>query len=254
MLDIFSSYLNPDEAVAAEAAASVVQVVDPSQSEDEFGHVGDEEEEEEEVVRESVNDKILEMNQKEPNELSDSRNLPLLNHSNENRSKEEQEKESVIVENKEEVDVVASPWWFLNPFSIFNIRKRLNLQPSSKSSKLLKIQTANNKTRVPEEENNNSSKLNENLDQTNNILKETNLEQTTKNPSNAETQISSSLNNASNFFEANNLPPRLNDLDLATKKEIPKSTVESGSSSVSPAYRLIKEAFSEFQLFSKACK
>jgi hypothetical protein len=42
--------------------------------------------------------------------------------------------------------------------------------------------------------------------------------------------------------------PQVN-LDL-TKKEIPKSTVET----VSPTYKLIKDAFSELQLFSRVCK
>lgn len=44
------------------------------------------------------------------------------------------------------------------------------------------------------------------------------------------------------------LPPTVN--IEPTKKEIPTSTVET----LSPAYRLIKEAFSELQLFSKVCK
>jgi hypothetical protein len=58
--------------------------------------------------------------------------------------------------------------------------------------------------------------------------------------------VDASINNASNFEDSLNLPPRLN-LDL-TKKEVPKSTIEN----MSPAYKLIKEAFSEFQIFSKA--
>ena len=41
------------------------------------------------------------------------------------------------------------------------------------------------------------------------------------------------------------------DLDQVSQKEVPTSTSDD---SVSPAYKLIKEAFAEFQLFSKACK
>ena len=213
MLDIFSSYLNPDE---AQTEASIVKISDTSQVKDEYDQVTVELDEAEVVLE-----------REETKEMGESNNFT----------------SSLNVEKKVNVDETTDTWWFLNPFSIFNIRKRLNLSPSApiKPNKLTKLVETNNTT----------TKLVDNSNETNYTPPPT-LEETNDNLNNESSSFLEESVSSSSSLE--NSPPRLNDLDLATKKEIPKSTVESGSSNMSPAYRLIKEAFSEFQLFSKACK
>ena len=140
-------------------------------------------------------------------------------------------------------------WWLFNPFSYFNIRKNFNSKKNSKASLLL-----SNRNRAAETGQSSSSpQIQESpiVDDRNNTIKEkedTNVDNMADQYNNDNTADQVEISNASNFEDSLNLPPRLN-LDL-TKKEIPKSTIES----MSPTYRLIKEAFSEFQLFSKACK
>jgi hypothetical protein len=223
MLDIFSSYLNPDE---AQTEASFVKLIDTSQDKDEYDQV---------TIELDETDVVLD--NEETKEIEESTNFTSsLNQAND-------------VEKKGDVDETTDTWWFLNPFSIFNIRKRLNLSPSAaiKSNKPLKLVQTNITTTKLVDGSSETNYTSSTLDETKENLNET-------------SRSSESLNNESKFLEESssssleNSPPRLNDLDLATKKEIPKSTVESGSSNMSPAYRLIKEAFSEFQLFSKACK
>jgi septum formation inhibitor MinC len=244
MLDIFSSYLNPDEATIAAEAATVVLInqANPSLSsttptttttttsaQDEFDN----------------EEKILVM---DSSSFDETKNFSL------NQKKQVQDEEVVV---QVEVEEEINPWWFLNPFSIFNIRKRLNLSASSSSSSKL---SSSKQAQSKSQENNQTDKVEEGkkeeeaaVDKEEEKEEEVNIDDatTTSNPQELEQKVSQQ--NASDD-EGISLPPRLDDLDLVTKKEIPKSTVESGSSNVSPAYKLIKEAFSEFQLFSKACE
>ena len=67
---------------------------------------------------------------------------------------------------------------------------------------------------------------------------------------NNQTPANASLKNetVSAAIENSFIPPTIS---IETgKKEIPKSTIEK----ISPAYRLIKEAFTELQIFSRVCK
>jgi hypothetical protein len=237
MLDIFSSYLNPDEATIAAEAATVVLInqANPSLSsttpttttttttsaQDEFDN----------------EEKILVM---DSSSFDETKNVSL------NQKKQVQDEEVVV---QVEVEEEINPWWFLNPFSIFNIRKRLNLSASSSSSSKL---SSSKQAQSKSQENNQTDKIEEGKKEE--AVKEVEVKNeedtTTSNPQELEQKVPQQ--NASD--DSISLPPRLDDLDLVTKKEIPKSTVESGSSNVSPAYKLIKEAFSEFQLFSKACE
>ena len=256
MLDIFSSYLNPDEAIAAEAAAATVLInqANPSNTPPPSSTTTTTAQDEEKLVVDSS--------------LDESKNASLSQTNEVENEQKEQEEEEVVVQ--VEVEEEINPWWFLNPFSIFNIRKRLNLSASpSSSSKLSSSKQAPSKS---VQENNQTDKIEESKKEEETVVdvkEEENPDAsptttTTNNPKELEQEVAATTLSPPSTSqqqsidddddEGISLPPRLDDLDLAAKKEIPKSTVESGSGNVSPAYKLIKEAFSEFQLFSKACE
>ena len=119
--------------------------------------------------------------------------------------------------------------WFFNPLSFFRIKNN--------GYKKDKKQANDESNKVNQGENN--DKLD---DSSSNLL----IESTNQEKPIAEAKLEEITRDTADLNESLSMP-QVN-LDL-TKKEIPKSTVET----ISPTYKLIKDAFSELQLFSRVC-
>jgi hypothetical protein len=118
--------------------------------------------------------------------------------------------------------------WFFNPLSYFKIKNHPSYsKPSGLSKSLTK------------------KKINEKQESAHDKNKDEEVKANDAKLSNTKTVSAESSKNESDLLT----PPPTVQIEM-TKKEIPTSTVET----MSPAYKLIKEAFSELQLFSKVCK
>jgi hypothetical protein len=125
--------------------------------------------------------------------------------------------------------------WFFNPLSYFKIKNHPSYSKSSSHSK------SNSKKKHDEkQESADSETIAKSQSQTEELAKADDV--TLSNEKTASTESSKN--------ESDILPPPPTVQIEMTKKEIPTSTVET----MSPAYKLIKEAFSELQLFTKVCK
>ena len=137
--------------------------------------------------------------------------------------------------------------WFFNPLSYFNVRKNFK-SPANKSK--TKNKTDKNNDALEETKPQIVEPVEE--DDQKPIQDETSAKQEEKS---VEEVILDKVDENSNLEVGNKsdgivIPPTVN-LEL-TKKEIPKSTIE--LETLIPPYKLIKEVFSEYRLFSKVCK
>jgi len=126
--------------------------------------------------------------------------------------------------------------WFFNPLSYFKIKNHPSFSRTSSQSKF-----NSKKKHFEKQESTESSEMNDKpLIQAEELAKAVDVA-----PSHEKSTSTESSKNESNILT----PPPTVQIEM-NKKEIPTSTVET----MSPAYKLIKEAFSELQLFSKVCK
>ena len=224
MLDIFSSYLSTDEAKDPGSNFNQIDIDLDTQSHTEHGEV-------------TTQDDTISSESSQPNG--------------------DAEKDKDDTPGEEEDAVLAADSWFFNPLTYFDVKKEAAV-PKSKNESLessdsheatlngledsehsTKSKTTDGETSAPFVEASDSDSVVEVApNEDNGFTDSSSLE-----------RDASLVDNASYFEGSLNLPPKLN-LDL-TKKEAAKATT---AESISPVYKLIKNAFSELQLFSKACK
>lgn len=213
MLDIFSSYLNLDE-------SKPIVVTQPGSASSEEGATA----ESAEGFAQELNS-LLQSEEKSVDQQTTSSSNQTKDQDAERQAVEDTG-DSKTADPANADNVVHSVrsswwWWFLNPFSYFRVKKPIE--------KLNKIPTT---VRFPADIDDNQKPPGaEDSDE------DPPAEQTAQEPiaQNVENNSTIDLENAP-FVK----------LDPA-KKEIPKTTMET----LSPAYKLIKETFSELQLFSK---
>lgn len=136
--------------------------------------------------------------------------------------------------------------WFFNPLSYFNVRKNFK-SPANKSKTKNKTEKNNDALEEAKPQIVESVEVDQKptQDETSAKLEEKSVEEVKLDKVDENSNLE-----VGNKSDGIVIPPTVN-LEL-TKKEIPKSTIE--LETLIPPYKLIKEVFSEYRLFSKVCK